>query len=179
MKLVVKNAEDLTEDQFNQINRASLREFQTALPSREILTGRLFFLLLLGKEVLAIGQLLPIEPVHYNHASFSILGIGGIIAKEKGRGYGKQIMIAIRNYLIAKDKTGVGFCMPRNREFYEKCGLDVDTASVQRFVYRKGNNEITDQEGQFIFYHDASDHFMSKVISSSDKKVILPTPPTW
>lgn len=179
MKLVVKNAEDLTQDQLNQINRASLREFQTTLPSKQKLAGRLFFLLLRGKKVLAMGQLLPIEPVRFNQKSFSILGIGGIIANEKGKGYGKQIVTAIRNYLIAKDKIGVGFCMPRNRGFYEKCGFDIDTTSVQRFVYYKGDNEITDQQGQFIFYHDASSLFMSKVLSTSDRKVVLPIPPTW
>ena len=64
--------------------------------------------------------------------------LGGIIANEKGKGYGKQVVVAIREYLIACDTTGLGFCFPKNQGFYEKCGLKVDTHSTQRFVYRNG-----------------------------------------
>lgn len=179
MKAIIKNAKDLTEDEFNQINNASLREFKKALSRIEISSGRIFFLLSDDKKVLAMGNLLPIAPINLNQETFSILGIGGIIANEKGKGYGKEIMTAIRDYLAAKDKTGIGFCMPRNRGFYEKCGFNIDTSSVPRFIYLKGGKRVVDQYGQFIFYHDGSDHFMPKVLSDPDQNVILPIPPTW
>lgn len=178
-KLSVIRGEELTENQFSQINSAFLREFQTTFPSIQKLAGRQFFLLLRGEKILAMGQLLPIEPVLYNGETFSLLGIGGIIANEKSKGYGKQIMTAIHRHLIAKDKTGVGFCMTHNKGFYEKCGFTVDTISVQRFIYQKGGKEITEQQGQIIFYFNGSDHFMEKILSDSDEKVLLPIPPTW
>jgi len=70
--------------------------------------------------------------VIFAHETFSFLNIGGIIANEKGKGYGKQIMRAIREYLISSDTIGLGFCFPHNQGFYEKCGLEVNTMSTKK-----------------------------------------------
>lgn len=169
----------LTRDQFKQINEASLREFHTTLSSKGELTNRVFFLLIDNSRILAMGQLLPIKPVLFNSEIFSLLGIGGVIANEKGKGYGKQIITAISGYLSSYDKTGLGFCMPKNQGFYEKLGLKVDQTSTQRFVYRSGSEKITDKEGQYIIYQDSSDRFMERVLVNPGKEVSIPMPPTW
>lgn len=178
-KVIIINGLDLTDDQFKQINEASLKEFQTPLAPKDKLTNRVFFLLLDRNRILAVGQLLPIKPVFFNNETFSLLGIGGVIANEKGKGYGKQIINTIRDYLSSHDKTGLGFCMPKNQGFYEKSGIKVDTASTQRFVYRNGTEKITDKEGHYIIYHDSSDQFMKKVLANPNKEVSIPTPPSW
>lgn len=177
--LAIINGSNLSGDQLKQINTAFLREFKHALPSIEKLIGRVFFLLQARDKILAMGQLLPIEPVVFNNETFSLLGIGGIIANEKGKGFGKQIITAIRDYLKLHDKTGLGFCEPKNQGFYEKSGLSVNSTSIKQFIYRRGGKDITDQAGHYIIYQNSSDHFMKKVLLNTDKEILIPTPPTW
>ena len=86
--------------------------------------------------------------------------------------------MAIREYLIACDTTGLGFCSPKNQGFYEKCGWKVDTLSTQRFVYRNGQERIT-AEGQYVLYQDSNDRFMENVLSHTDQEVLVPDPTIW
>ena len=142
MQLTIKAGEELTDKEFDQINKVSLREFQVGLTSVKKLEGRILFLLLENQSILAQGQLIPIAPVAFNDGYYSLLGIGGIIAHEKGKGFGKQIMTAVKSYLVSRNKTGVGFCMPKNKVFYEKCGFMINTDSTERFVYRENGKKI-------------------------------------
>jgi len=105
---------ELTDHQYRQLNESSLREFRLRLPAVPELGDRLYFFLAETAEILASAYLKPIYPVIFTHMTFSFLNIGGVIANEKGKGYGKQVMSAIREYLIAADKIGLGFCWPVN-----------------------------------------------------------------
>lgn len=178
-KLLVKNGAELNQDEIDQIDKAKTREFK-ALPlqKKDLSTGT-FFLLVDGKRMLATGQVILVEPVNFNGGSFSILGVGGILANERGKGCGKQIMTAIRDYLITKDKTGVGFCALRNKGFYEKCGFIVDTTFIKRFVFQKGDEKVTNSGDDCVLYLDASDHFIEKVLSRPNEEVVLPRAPDW
>jgi hypothetical protein len=100
---------ELTDHHYTQLNESSQREFHVRLPAKPELNDRLYFLLVVTEteKILASGHLKPIHPMIFNHETFSFLNIGGIIANEKGKGYGKQIMMAIREYLISCDKTGL------------------------------------------------------------------------
>ena len=178
-KLLIKTGLKLCRDEIEQINQAISKEFKALPLQREDLKNRQFFLLLRDKKLLAVGQLIPVEPVNFNGETFSILGIGGILASKKGKGYGKQIMAAIKDRLVTKNKTGVGFCKLRNKDFYEKCGFNVDTTLIKRFVFQDGSKKITNSGDDCVLYLDASDHFMQKVLSYSSQEVILPRPPDW
>lgn len=179
--VIIKTIQELTDEELQQLNEASKREFLVSLPPRKILESgnRKYFLILNDKNVLAMGQLLPVEPILFNNEEFYISGIGGIIANEKGKGYGRQIMVSIRNELISQDKTGVGFCKLKNKGFYEKCGFKTNTSSLVRFIYRGENPMTADVENECIFYQDGSDNFMEKVIEAPNLEVALPFPPTW
>jgi GNAT superfamily N-acetyltransferase len=101
-----------------------------------------------------------------------------VIANEKGKGYGKKVMTAIREYLVACDQTGLGFCWPHNQGFYEKCGFTVETKSTHRFVYHNGEEEQT-AEGQVIFYLDSSERFMEKILAEPCLEISVPDPGIW
>jgi hypothetical protein len=171
---------ELTDHQYTQLNDSSQREFRLRLPAKPEMSDRRYFLLVETEteKILASGYVKFIHPVLFNHETFSFLNIGGIIANEKGKGYGKQIMMAIRAHLISCDQTGLGFCFPRNQGFYEKCGFTVDTHSTQRFIYRDGGERRT-AEGQYILYQEASDRFMENVLSHGDQEVFVPDPTIW
>ena len=165
---------------YTQVNEASQREFGVRLPARSEIDDRLYFLLVEAesKKLLASGYLKPIAPVICNQETFSFLNIGGIIANEKGKGYGKRLMSGVRNHLIAHDTIGLGFCFPHNQGFYEKCGLTVETRSTHRFIYRNGEERLT-AEGQFLLYQDRSDHFLGHVLTQGEHEVFVPDPTIW
>ncbi len=176
-KLFIKTIKEVNDEELKQLNEAAIREFKTTLPPRMELVDRNFFLLFEGKRLLAMGQLIPIEPVFYKGEKFSILGIGAIVSNKKGKGYGRQVMTAIRTYLVSHDKTGVGFCGIYNKGFYEKCRFFVDANSSSRFVYKKGKKQVIGKD--CVVHLDGSDRFMEKVLSSPKGEILVPCPPTW
>lgn len=178
--LLTRMGNELTDHDYAQLNEASQREFRLRLPAKPELSNRQYFLLIEEEteKLLASGYLKPVSPVICNQKTFSFLAIGDIIAEEKGKGYGKQVVGAISEHLIALDAIGLGFCSPNNTGFYEKCGLSVETQSTHRFVYRDGEKRLT-AEGQFILYQDSSDHVLEHVLAEREHEVFVPDPTIW
>lgn len=162
-----------------QIKEAIFREFKVPFNIDDKSNDRLFFLLKNKDSILAMGALWEVKPVIFNGESFVIYGVLNVVANIKGKGYGKQVVSAMREYLVSRNKTAFGFCMPKNTVFYEKCGFKIETNATKRFVYSKGIERITNQDGQVIFYEDSSDNFMKKVLTNPDKEVSIPTPNLW
>lgn len=176
---LVKAGGELGKQEINQINQARAREFKASPLNEKQPETTLFFLLLDHQKILAMGELIPVNPIKFNKEVFSVLGIGGILANEKGKGYGKKIMLAIKNYLISQDKTGVGFCGLNNKGFYGKCGFKIETTSIKRFVFQEDSQKITNSGDEGVVYLDGSDRFMEKVLLHPDQEVMFPRPPDW
>ena len=179
-KLLTIPGADLSDPLYSQIDAAEAREFGLHLPPKVELHDRLYFLLVEAEteNLLACGYLKPIQPVLFGPDTFSFLNIGGVIANEKGKGHGKAVMTAMREYLLAHDKTGLGFCFPNNKVFYEKCGFQVDPETTPRFIYRDGDRCYT-AEGQCVLYLESSDGFMQKVLAKPEWDVFVPDPGIW
>ncbi len=175
----MKEGSDLTDNELVQINTALFREFKVLLPSKNQLNNKLFFLLKNDDVIFAMGALLEVKHVVFDGKEYTIYGFVNVVAKEKGKGYGRQVVQAMKESLTIHDKTGLGFCMLKNKRFYEKCGFNINTSSTQRFVYRKGTKRITNQDGQIIFYQDSSDGFMKKFLFNTKKEVLIPTQNLW
>lgn len=179
-RLLIKKGPELTNQEIVEINQTKAREFHIPKMSKHQIKGSLLFLLKdRDNNILAMGQLISVEPVQFRGETFSILGIGGIVSNIKGKGCGKKIMVAIKQYLIKKCKTGIGFCGIVNRGFYEKCGFFVDENSIQRFVHHEKGKKIVNVEDEAVLYFDSDDHFMRKVLAYSAEEVLLPRPPDW
>jgi GNAT superfamily N-acetyltransferase len=179
LSLEFKNGVELSVEELDQIRAAVLREFKQQFTAADHKKDKIFFLLKDGFTIMALGAVWEISPVIFRNVSYSLLGVLNVIANEKGKGYGKRVVSAIRDYMIKHDKTGIGFCMPKNQEFYKKCGFSITTDITQRFVYLNDGNRITNQDGQFIFYQDSSDEFMKKVLEHPDDEVSIPTANLW
>ena|ERR1700722_955752 len=175
-KITLKKGSVLSQKEIEQINIALQREFTVSLPLKEQLKNRLFFLLKNEEDIIAFGGLLKVTPVYFNGEEFSLLGFVNVVSNKKGKGYGKLVVIAMRNYLYEHEITGIGFTMPKNQGFYEKCGFTFTTNSTKRFIAKNGQSN---EDGQIIFYFDSKDHFMKKVLSHPKKNVILPEPNLW
>ena len=178
-KLISCPGDQLHEAHRHQVNETSRHEFNVSLPPRHAMADRLYFLLLEGDVLLASGFLRRVSPVLLAKDAFSILNIGGLISNIKGRGYGREIVLAIRGHLATTGDTGLGFCFPRAQGFYEKCGLKVETSSTHRFVCIRGEERHKEQEGQYIVYQDGKDQFMAKVLANPTVEVLVPDPAMW
>jgi len=178
-EILIKNGLEFSEKERFQITESLYREFKVPLPSEKQLSNTLFFLLVENDEILSMGGLLKTEPVIFNGEIFHLLGFVNVISNVKNKGYGKQVVANMKEYLISQDITGIGFCKPHNQAFYNKCGFTINSTITPRFVYFKGNERITNQDGQYIFYQDSSDNFMKKVLSDPKKEVNIPSVDLW
>lgn len=180
-KIIFKNVSELTDKEIMGINEACTREFHEPFKKsvKSESSKRLLFLLKDNSNILAMGQLITVEPVIFMGETFSVLGIGGIVSNIKGKGYGKKIMLAIKQYLIKSHKSGIGFCGSFNRPFYEKCGFSVDPSLTQKFVYYQGKKRILNPHNEVVVYFDQDRSFMEKVLASPKEEVFLPRPPNW
>ena len=176
-KLVIKSWNELSREELEQLNNSHAREWKTTSISGEHHGRNIFFLLKDGVKILAQGQLVPIKGILFDGELFDIFGIGGIIANVRGEGYGRQIMVAIKNYLITCDTSGVGFT--GLSDFYEKCGFLTNKDAIKRFVYINNGRRIINTESDRVCYLDGSDRFMEKVLQYTDKEVRLPRRPDW
>lgn len=179
MEVLIRKGTELDQGEIDQVDEVRRREFGAQPLKGKDFGDNLFFFLVEKGRLLVVGGLISIEPVHFAGESFSLLGIGGVAANEKGRGYGGQVVREIKRYLERVGKTGVGFCKVDNRGFYEKCGFSIDEASLRRFVYLTGNERITNTTDDLLIYVDGKDNFMKKVLTDLEGDVILPRPPDW
>lgn len=179
MKLFIKSGEKITDGEFEQIKEAFFREFKEGPSHKSDLQNNCIFLLKDEQEILGIGMLIPVEPVKFSNETFKILGIGGIVANGRGKGYGKKVMQTIKKFLEKKNVTGVGFCGEYNIGFYQKCGFKINRESIRQFIYYENGKRMENKSNDFVLYWDSSDGFMKKVLINSKEDVILPRPPNW
>lgn len=178
-KMCIKKGTELTNGEIDEINAAKAREFKVPPMPEEQKLKTVFFLLKKEEKILAFGELVPIEPIKFDGEIFFVLGIGGIVTNEKRKGYGREIINAIKDYLKACDKTGVGSCALHNKGFYEKCGLGIDPFALKRFVYYRAGKRIINTTDDCVIYQDGQDCFMKKVLSTPDQEVLLGRPFDW
>lgn len=57
-----------------------------------------------------------------NNISFMAYGIGNVCAAEKGKGYGRELMSRVNNYLKEKKCFGLLFCRDALVQFYKLYG---------------------------------------------------------
>lgn len=177
LKVEVKSGKDLSQSAIDAINKAKARESMPDVKEDDLENSTFILLKDSNDNILAQGQLVSIDGINFNNELFSILGIGGIIANPKRKGYGRKLMLVIKDYLSKNKTTGVGFTgVP---EFYRKCGYSTDRDSLKRFVHIVDNREIRNTEDEYVVFIDSDDRFMEKVLRNPKQKVYLPRDPNW
>lgn len=176
--LVIKKGTELTQSETKQMVSALFREFKLETDPKTF-NDKLFFLYKSSEEVLAMAGLWEVQPFLFDGKSYIIHGVVEVIATIKGRGYGSIVMKTMREHIIQNNLNGFGFCMPTVSEFYTKCGFTLAEGITHRFIYQKDGKDITNQDGQIIFYQDGSDEFMKHVLANPSKNVLIPTEGLW
>jgi GNAT superfamily N-acetyltransferase len=179
-RIVIKKGKDLNREEIEAINLAKAREWKVAPMNKEHKEKHIFVLLKDPDDnILAQGQLVPIENIVFNGETFSALGIGGIIANIKGQGYGRELMAGITAYLKKQNKSGFGFTGDKQIGFYKKCGFSTHLSVIKRFVHKKDGKKIINRRETWVFGLDAEDRFLEKVLSKPKLEVFLPRDPDW
>lgn len=86
--------------------------------------GDIHVLLSDGKQYLAYMNLIKTSVI-IDSEKLAIYGIGNVCALEKGKGWGKDIIIAVNQYLNKIDTLGVLFCKKDLVKFYSENGWNL------------------------------------------------------
>ena len=168
---------NLSEDLLKQINLARLNEFGDPPLERENITDSVFVNVLSGNELVATARLFPIEKVMFEDQKYSVMGINGIVALKKGAGYGRKLIGGISDYLSKNDKTGIGFCIPSNKGFYEKSNFGVDTLTVNQFRFDEQYGKVKLETTDIVIFQEGSDKLISKLRTHPGSLVFFPCHP--
>ncbi len=180
LEFVIKQGSELTSSEIDAINAAKHREWQVP-PMGDEQRLKHFFALLKDQEgnIQAQGELIPIDGITFDNEQFSVFGIGGIIAYQKGQGFGQKLMQGIIEYAQDQQKSLLGFTGNDIIGFYKKCGFIEDYSTLKRFVHIRDGEKITNTTEDVVFYLDSKDQFMQTVLANPTLEVFLPQAPDW
>ena len=180
MEIEIILGKDLPDDTIERTNRQRIQEY--GVNTKNFCKNEqesTFFYIKEAAVWKAFGMLKPVT-ITYQGEAFPILGIGNIIAVEKGRGHGKALMMEIKAYLREKDFVGLGFCEKDRSAFYLKCDYEVTANLSDRFRYQYAS-EMGDREQLNrpldVLCFDVHQTFMERLKSSDD--LIYINVPFW
>lgn len=177
MKIVVKNIEELTDSELQIINKYRIIEFNTSeligRPRGRGHSNALFLLLVDNDKILAFGKIEELNFTFQKEVE-SIHKVSTIISIHKGKGHGRILMEAVKKYSIESGKSLVGFCETTLLPFYRKCGFDILSSSMNKFVYvdRAGKIIPNIVPGE-VFYLKGKDQLMSRILQSTKNDLVL------
>ena len=179
MNIDIIKGEQLTDKTIDMMNQQRLHEYgeNTKDFRKNELESIFFFLNNDNAKIKAFGMLKPVT-LTYQEQSFHILGIGNIIAREKGSGWGKILMAEIKDYLKGESHIGLGFCDKAVVGFYEKCGYDIVEHLSPRFRYqyaKQTNGHETLKKPRDILCFDSHQSLIN-TLCSSDNLVYINVP---
>ena len=180
MKQILKiKGSDLTLDQKKLFNAEQYKEFARFGAGKETLDlknnseykDHLFYFLYESDKLLALGKVLDISPVIFMKKEYSIRSFGGIIAIEKGKGYGRILVEEIRKDIEDSNLSCFSFC--EHDEFYRKCGFEIIPNAISRFRF-EGHTSPT--EGPHVLCLNGKDNLIKEIQDNPDEDINLPIP---
>ncbi|MEO6728839.1 MAG: hypothetical protein ABIM99_02860 [Candidatus Dojkabacteria bacterium] len=179
MEITIKPGFELTQEELNVINTQRVLKFETKKiwdhAVHNYFHDWLFVLVKEGDQLKAFGDMEDVV-IYFDNLSFPIIGFGGIISIEEGKGYGKALMKAMVTYSNENEETLVGFCDPKNRDFYLKSGLKVKEKGTSNFFHKNEEGKEANDTGDVIYYSQEENE-ITKAIESNKK--IIHLVPHW
>lgn len=93
-----------------------------------------------GNKALAYINLIEIA-INIDHFELNGFGVGNVCAIEKGKGWGKELILFVNKYLIDNNKVGLLFCKDKLVKFYKDNGWIL--ASNEQIKHLKTSVGIT------------------------------------
>ncbi len=129
-----------------------------------------FFLVREADQLTAFGRLHTV-PVEFQGNRHTILGVAGIVAIQRGRGYGKILMSRMKEYIDESGQTAIVFCDPKVTAFYEKCGYSILPNGIQQFNFLDSEHQAIPSQckDKDVLYIDGDDHLAKQLLLHPDK----------
>lgn len=177
-----KRKSDLREEELKLINEARKRELgsKSEWRSDEVSeTEDLIFLLREAATIVAFGRLRKYS-LNYDSTSLDFYAISSIVSLEKGKGYGKKLMLEIKKFLNDKGCMGMGFCSLKNSEFYRKSGYEVvkDITDIFQFKEESGNYVKSHFAENILFIVNAPEDLLT-LLHDTSLEVLKIDYPIW
>jgi hypothetical protein len=169
---------DLTDEMIGLLNNLWIKIYKEdykKLQEKDEFENDTFFILYddLG-SIVSIGRLRSIH-IEFLGKNYPILGIADIGSVKQGQGYGKKIMLKIRDFLEENNAIGIGFCEADTSEFYKKSGFIIYPGLTARFWYvDKWSGKLKNYKSDVLFWGD--DELIKQIQSHPEEKVIIPYP---
>jgi hypothetical protein len=96
-------------------------------------------LLAFDKYFIAYLNLISVD-LEINGKIHGGLGVGNVCTKEKGKGWGKELMMRSNSVIQKADKVGLLFCKSTLVDFYSKCNWEI--MDDKKLNVGFNNNEI-------------------------------------
>lgn len=185
IKLFIEKGSELSEKSMKEVNDlwenvfSSPRTTKAVNPSniKTFVNDTFFMIKNEDDELLSGGRLRPVE-ITFLGKTYHIEGIADIASAVQGKGHGKILMAAIKEYLIEQNQAAVGFCNRNNSFFYEKCGYEIANDSVKRFVYKNPDNELLKEihDVDVLYFNDNG---LMKAVLENPKEIVTIPIPHW
>ncbi len=174
MEVEIIKTDNLNKERLELINNYILPAFDEYIisPKRQEENSRFVFILANGAMV-SFARIFD-TTAEFKSSKIKMLGFSMVYSIEKGKGYGKMLIQEIIKISDSEKKILLGNCVPKNSEFYRKCGLEVFPNTINRFVYINPRNiaEINHNDS-IVLIHDPMDEFLPEFMKSPEENVFI------
>lgn len=128
-----------------------------------------------NEEILATAVVKPFD-IRFDGTTYPVQGILNVVSAVKRQGYGRMVMEAVKEWLIAEQTTGLGFAKRSVSGFYSQCGYKVEKDLVERFreEARDGTlNPHPDGEEDVIYVNDRA-NLIQTILSKPTRWAYIP-----
>jgi predicted GNAT superfamily acetyltransferase len=157
MKYQIKKPEELTEYEIETMlvlwevedwSTMTPEEFRVSFKDSE-------FHLLLGAngEIACLLRLNFDFVLKISGQQYSFVEMGGLVAAQKGKGYGSILIKLSLENIRKRDLETIGFCFSDLRPFYEKCGVEILFDKAKNIKEKEDNEWISSEDDDILVIH--------------------------
>ena len=128
-----------------------------------------------NEKILATAVIKPYD-IRFNGTTYPVQGILNVVSGVKKQGYGRMVMEAVKEWLIAEQTTGMGFAKRSVSKFYSQCGYQVEKDLVERFREEAKDgtlNSHPDGEEDVIYVNDRA-NLVQTILSKPNRWAYIP-----
>jgi GNAT superfamily N-acetyltransferase len=110
-----------------------------------------------GSEILCLARINFDFSIQVGQQLYRIAELVGLVAAEKGKGYGKALIGHIRDYVENRQIEVIGFCEKELRPFYQKCDVPILYDQAKQLREKKGNEWVSSTDDDVLIIHLSED----------------------